>query len=479
MTAKDIIAALPLLTLVTFSLSMLTLDLFGKCSSRLVWLIAAVGSSWVMAFPHLYLDGTALNGLVYVDGVSFILYSILLGSALVTFLFNHEYLGKQRVESSFDIDMLLVLALCGAMVMVSSAHLIVLFIGFELLSVCVYVLTGSARKERASAEGALKYFILGAFSSAFLLYGMSMVYAASGSMLLADIATQITPDNIMLLVGIALLIFGFGFKVSLVPFHVWTPDVYQGAPVSIGAFMATVVKVAAFGSFLRVMYVAFAGIEETWTGLLWVLSAVTMTAGNLVALRQQSIKRMLAYSSIAHAGYALIGFLAFGPARGAEATMFYLATYSLMTLAAFGVVLAVTAGSRAQYSEDSLDSLSGLGWTHPFLGLTMTVAMLSLAGMPPLAGFIGKLYLFSAAVQAGFVGLAVIGAINSVVSMYYYLRVLVVLYFAKERKLDWSPPEKVPAIPRFALLAVTFGTIFLGLFADTLYPAIEAAVKSM
>jgi NADH-quinone oxidoreductase subunit N len=460
-------------------MTMLVLDLFGRCTNRLLWGISACGLSWAFSCTQFYLNDEAFSGLVYVDGFTTVLHTIILVGTAVTLLFNHKQLGLQRAESSIDVDVLLLLAAAGGMVMVSAAHLIVLFVGFELLSVSVYVLTGIARKERASAEGALKYFLLGAFSSAFLLYGMALVYGACGSMSMSQISISPNPDNMMLVVGLGLMIFGFGFKVSLVPFHVWTPDVYQGAPVSIAGFMAVVVKAAAFGSFLRLMYMAFGEMSEVWTGLIWILSVLTMTIGNLAALRQRSIKRMLAYSSVAHAGYALIGFLAFGISGGAEATLFYLIAYSLMTLAAFGVVLAATAGSDAQYADDDIESLAGLGFSHPFLGIVMTIAMLSLGGIPPLVGFMGKLYLFSAALNSGFVGLAIIAALNSVVSLYYYLRVLVLMYFSSERKTEWLPSKNLELAPRMALGALTFGTVFLGLFSYTCYPAVEIAVRSL
>ena len=479
--SNDLAAVSPILALVVISSTMLILDLFGKCCSRLPWLILACLSAWVLSLCQFNRADVAFHGTVFVDSFGAIFTSVILGGGLFTFLFNHEYLAKQRVRAGVDVDYLLVMAMCGAIMMVNAANLIVLFVGFELLSVCVYVLTGIARKERASAEGALKYFLLGAFSSAFLLYGMTLVYGATGTMSLTQIGLDAAgrSGNTMLLVGIGMLIFGFGFKVSLVPFHVWTPDVYQGAPVSISGFMAVVVKAAAFGSFLRVMYMCFGTLSETWVGLLWVLSALTMTVGNIVALRQKSIKRMLAYSSIAHAGYALIGFLAFGPAGGAEATVFYLVVYALMTVVSFGVVLIVTADTDKQYSNDTLQSLAGLGWSHPFLGLSMTIAMLSLAGMPPTAGFVGKLYLFNSAIQSGYVGLAIIAALNSVVSLYYYLRVLVVMYFGEHADLGWQPVTRLPWAPGIAIALCTFGTIYLGLFSQTCLPLIQAAFKSL
>jgi NADH-quinone oxidoreductase subunit N len=465
---------------------LLLYDLFGKADS-IYWTMLACISGILFYFPQMVMppsgfhagEGSLFGGLLDADGVSAFFGTLILIGTGLSSLLHYKQAAAQNASTSSDVDVLLLLTACGGMVMVSAANLIVFFVGFELLSVCVYVLSGIARKEQASAEAALKYFILGAFSSAFMLYGITLIYGATGSMDLLTIGKALTSTNVMGLIGIGLLLFGFCFKVSLVPFHFWAPDVYQGAPVSISAFMAVVVKAAAFGSFLRIMAEAFGGVAEVWTGLFWTLSVLTMTVGNLMALRQRSIKRMLAYSSVAHAGYALMGFLAFGNAGGAEAVGFYMLAYMFMTITAFGVVLVVSAGSEAQYDRDDVDSLSGIGWTHPFLGIVMTIALLSLAGMPPLSGFMGKLLLFTAAVNAGYVGLAVIAAVNSVISLYYYLGVVVTMYFSGDRKLSWSVPAEIPFGPSVALALSTFGTIYFGLFSDNCIRLIQLAVKSM
>jgi len=424
------------------------------------------------------------NGMVYADFYTFVLNSIILGGVFLTFLLKEDQQTGQRITSSVDVDVLLLLAALGGMVMVASSNLILLFLGFELLSVSVYSLTGLARKERASAEGALKYFILGSFSSAFMLYGMVLIYAATGTMEISLLKGLVSATNPMLLVGMGLMIFGLGFKVSLVPFHFWTPDAYQGAPTVVTAFMAVVVKAAAFGAFFRLMVSGFGSIQEVWVGTIWMLAVITMTVGNLLALRQTSIKRMLAYSSIAHAGYALMAFLATAGSAGAAlggggALLFYLMGYSLMTVGAFGVVLIATNNSAAQYDQDDINSLSGLGWSHPLLGITMVISMLSLAGIPPLAGFMGKFYIFSAAINAGYVGLAIIAALNSLVSLYYYLRILVVMYFGEKRTQTWSPAENIGFGPRLALMLSVLGTIYLGIFSTGFYAVAVEAVKHL
>jgi NADH-quinone oxidoreductase subunit N len=277
----------------------------------------------------------------------------------------------------------------------------------------------------------------------------------------------------MMLAGLGLLIFGFAFKVSLAPFHLWTPDVYQGSPTSITAFMAVVVKVAAFASFMRIMLLAFGPVIESWSAVIWGLAVISMTVGNLVALRQDSIKRMLAYSSVAHAGYALMGFLSFE--GGAEATTFYLVVYSFMTLASFGVVLLVSTGTSRQYESDSIESFRGLGWSNPLLGLIMVLAMLSLAGIPPLAGFFGKLYLFSAVVAQGYIWLAIIAALNSAVALFYYLRVIVVMYFSEESR------ERVTIdfAPGLSIIVSTIFLLYVGLFSGGVLEVAQKAIKSL
>ncbi|MCB0345885.1 MAG: NADH-quinone oxidoreductase subunit N [Bdellovibrionales bacterium] len=481
METIDIIAAAPLICMTFGIVALLLLDLFRIDAlpfPRLWWGVGICAATGFLFWPFLTLSETAFHGMMAVDAFTFAFALLILGGSAVTFMLSDELLEGQRIEPSADLDLLVLFAALGGIMMVAATHMMMLFVGFELLSICVYVLTGAARYQRASSEGALKYFILGAFSSAFLLYGMALVYGATGSMYLSEIGRHIGEPSMMLLIGLGLLIFGFGFKVSLVPFHFWTPDVYQGAPTSMTGFMAVVVKAAAFGAFFRLMATGFGGISGSWSTMVAVLAVLSMTIGNVIALRQTSVKRMLAYSSIAHAGYAMLGFLALGTGGGA-AVVFYMLVYALMTLGAFGVVLVVSSGSEAQYECDSIDSMQGLGWTHPLLGIAMTVAMLSLAGVPPLGGFMGKFYLFSAAVRSGYTALAVVAAINSVVSLYYYLRIVVVMYFSGERTLSWEPPRALVFGPRIALILVTTGTLYIGIFSSRYYETARIAARSL
>ena len=353
----------------------------------------------------------------------------------------------------------MLLSTSGMIFLAAANDLIVLFLALEIMSVAVYVLAGMLRREVRSTEAALKYFLLGAFATGFLLYGIAFFYAAAGSTRLDVIAQAVARDGLTAytLLGIALLLVGFGFKVALIPFHVWAPDVYEGAPTAVTAFMAVGVKAAAFAAFARVFVAGLGRVATSWTGLLWVLAALTMTVGNVTAVRQRSVKRMLAYSSIAHAGYALVGLVAGGKDGGA-ALLFYLAVYSFMTLGAFAVLIAL--GRRGEPNEDLAD-WAGVGFRHPVLGLSMAVFMLSLAGVPPTAGFAGKFYLFSAAVDAGQVGLAVIGVLNSLVSVYYYLGVLVAMYMTEGERAIVAPAAR-PCLVASILVAVAV-TLGVGL----------------
>ena len=467
--SPEVMAALPLACVIGFALLVLILDLFAR-SDRYEEdyrsFILAVGClyAWLFSFLGQLSGSASTDGFLEADAYGFVLVSIILCAGVLTLFFHHRYLGAQRVKGGVDIDVLVMCAVAGGMVMVSTANLMVLFIGFELLSLSLYALTGTARSERASAEGALRYFILGAFSSAFLLYGIALIYGGSGSLDLAVIRRASYYDNTLLLMGLAFLFFGFAFKASLVPFHFWTPDVYHGAPVSIAGFMSAAVKAASLGALLRVLVVGFPGMSDVWSGALWLMAVLSMTLGNVAALQQTSIKRLLAYSSIAHAGYVVIGFLS-GPA-GYAASIFYLMVYALMTLLVFGVVLVVTAGSPAQYEKDDIVSLSGLGWTHPFIGMVMVIGLLSLAGMPPLAGFTAKFSLFVAAVRSGHLWLVVIAVLNSLLSLTYYLRIVVVMYLTGERRLSWSPPRLLPFVSALALTIAACGLVYLGLFAE-------------
>jgi NADH-quinone oxidoreductase subunit N len=339
----------------------------------------------------------------------------------------------------------------------------------------VYVLAGLFREDPRSNEASLKYLILGSFSSAFLLFGMAFLYGASGGTLYLDELPKALMGHIfmepLILLAIALLLVGFGFKVASVPFHMWTPDVYEGAPTSVTAFMAVGVKAAAFAAFARVFFLAFLAMKLDWTMLLWVLAVATMTLGNVTALVQTNIKRMLAYSSIAHAGYLLVALVA-ASQLGAVSLLYYLLAYTLMNLGAFGVVILV---GRKKDSYLNIYDYSGLGFQHPALAASMALFMFALAGMPPTAGFVGKFYIFSAAVQGGYIWLAIIGVMNSLVSVYYYLRITVLMYM-KPAEADLGPVNFSPGLTA-VLAATAAGVLLIGIFPGSLYNLAVNAVK--
>ena len=399
---------------------------------------------------------------------------LLIAATALTILLSVDFLRLHALPAG-EYYALMLLSTSGMVFMAAANDLIVIFLALEIMSVAVYVLVGMLRQEVRSNEASLKYFLLGAFATGFLLYGIAFFYGATGSTRLDVVAQAVARDGLtpFLLLGLALVLVGFGFKVALIPFHVWTPDVYEGAPTAVTAFMAVGVKAAAFAAFARVFAGALVSVAASWTGVLWVLAALTMTVGNVGAVTQRNVKRMLAYSSIAHAGYALVG-LVTATKAGEAALLYYLVVYAVMNLGAFGVLIAL--GRRGEPNE-MLQDFAGVGFRQPVLGLTMAVFMLSLAGIPPTAGFAGKFYLFSAAVDAGYVGLAVIGVLNSVISVYYYLGVLVQMYMT-----EGTRPIDAPATRPYLLATILFAgvaTLLLGVFPSGTMELARVSVASL
>jgi NADH-quinone oxidoreductase subunit N len=434
------------------------------------------------------------DGAVIVDNFSVIFRYIFLLSLLLTVILSTNYLRREEMEAG-EYFALLFFCTLGMMVMASAADFITLFIGLETLSIPVYALAGYQKNRIRSNEASLKYLIMGAFASSFLLYGIAFIYGATGSIrfhVIGDILSaqgaSLAPDlNLYLLIGIALLFIGFAFKISAVPFHMWTPDVYQGAPTPITAFMSVAVKAAAFAGLLRVflILVPFEQLMAVVAEAGWWLAVLTMFVGNVVALSQKNIKRMLAYSSIAHAGYLLIGVLAVLKISSAEAdisaagqsavgsVVFYLISYLLMNMGAFTIVILV---SRKGDKFETIDDFAGLAKRHPGLALAMTVFLLSLAGFPPTAGFFGKFYIFASAISAGMIPLVIIAVINSLISVFYYLGPVVAMYF----KEDSEDNESRPAI-RFNLGAefVLYFTFLAVLLIGIMPSRILALVNSI
>lgn len=400
-----------------------------------------------------------LGDMVAADKFAVFLRLVVLSVAAIGVLLAYHYLDRAD-EARGEYYPLLLFATAGMTLIVSAADLIVVFLALEILSLALYLLTGFSFRRLAAAEASMKYFLLGAFSSAFFLYGVALAYGATGTTNIAGIAGNLSGQIGPLALALSaagLLGVGFAFKVAAVPFHMWTPDAYQGAPTCVTAFMSAGTKVAAFGAFLRVFNVGFSPLVVDWRPMVWGLAAVTMVVGSILAIAQSDVKRMLAYSSIAHAGFILVGATAAGQ-RGIEAVLFYLAAYATMIVGAFGVVMLVSVrGER----HTSLSSYAGLAKRSPFLAAALTLFLLSLAGIPPTAGFIAKVAVFSAAIQVGYWPLALVAVISSVVAAFFYIRVIVLMYMQEpsdSMQIERAPVAAVGvALP--AALTLLFGIL--------------------
>jgi NADH-quinone oxidoreductase subunit N len=458
-------ALLPEIVLCLGGMVVLLVDVFQKGSrsqpSRAIvgWL--ALASLIAAAAANLWLAGVSgsADGVVALDGFRIFANFVILLAAALCVLLSFGYLDRREINRG-EYYALVLFGVVGMMLMAGSRDLILTFIALELMSIAVYVLVGFDRRDPRSGEGALKYFLLGAVSSAFFLYGIALVFGATGTTHLELIAAATAGGargDLLLLAGMALVLVGFAFKVAAVPFHMWTPDAYDGAPTPITALMATGVKAGAFAAFIRVFAVAFAGAQLEWGAVVWWLAVLTMLGANLVALTQGSVKRMLAYSSIAHAGYLLVALLSGGEAGGAS-FLFYLLAYTLMTVGSFGIVIA---NARGDDERIALEDYAGLGWEQPLMGAAFTVFLLSLAGFPLTGGFIGKLYILRAAVGAGQTLLAVVLVIASLISYFYYLRLVVVMYMQPAAEPAASRlPLPLPAQAAIALAGVAVLLLF-------------------
>jgi len=417
----------------------------------------------------------AFSGLITVDAYSWFLNILILLAAALTVLISARYLADEQMYI-FEYFVLILFSSAGMMFMVSANHLLVIFLGLETLSISIYILAGLHPTNPRSQESALKYLLLGGFSSGIFVYGAALTYGAAGSLSLADMAKYFQAGNISLLakVGMGLLLVGFGFKIAAVPFHMWTPDVYEGAPTPLTGFMSVGVKAAAFATFVRVFFESLLPLQANWGMILWVLAVGTMIVGNVAALVQENIKRMLAYSSIAHAGYILIGMVAGNEAGGMSALLYYLLAYTFTNLGAFGVVALV---GRQGEANVMIDDYRGLAKLHPLLALTMSIFLFSLAGIPPTAGFVGKFTIFSAAVNAGYIWLVVIGVLTSAASVFYYFRVIMRMYMqtpeTEPRPLQFGPAAIL------ALIITAVGVVYIGIFPTTYLGLAAEAVKPL
>jgi len=465
-SADDLLRFSPELILSFAGTLLMVLDAFfkhkeGKAAPALfghltivAFLAAMFGAIAANAVP-----GASFSNLLVVDGYATFFRVLVIGIGIIAVLLSYRYLSKELAETC-EYHALLLFSVAGQCLMVAANDLIMIFIGLEISSIATYILAGYLRNDKRNNEAALKYFLLGSFATGFLLYGVSIVYGITGTTKLDEIRAALSNPGISLVavsIAAALIIVGFGFKVSGAPFQMWAPDVYQGAPAPVSVFMATAPKAAAFAVFVRVFMTSFQQIAAGWEPLIWISALLSMTIGNFAALTQTNIKRMLAYSSIAHAGYILVA-LAAKSELGTAAVMFYLAAYALMNLGAFAIVIHVAGKGERNLR---IDDLAGLAQKQPLTAALMTVFILSFIGVPLTGGFFGKFYIFRAAVESDLIWLAVLGLLNSAVAAYYYLRILVVMYMYEPGEVVKAVEPMSPALD-IALVLSAVGTFILG-----------------
>ena len=492
----------PELIICVFGVVVMLVDAFARPTQRWVTgslsLIGLVAAALSAVWLSLSWTGSseAFNGMIVLDELRLGFTLVFIVVSALTILISMVWVESEKLPAG-EFHSLLMFATAGMMFMASAGDLVIVFLGLEILSIATYVMAGFRRTDVRSNESSLKYFILGSLASAFLLYGIALIYGATatagglpGTTNIAEIARRLNESQYppLLFAGAAMMLVGFGFKIATAPFHIWTPDVYEGAPTPVTAFMAAGPKAAGFASFMRVFVFAFpfvvatgnktiAGeVHNAWLLALVVLAILTMTVGNVVAIVQNNVKRLLAYSSIAHAGYALVGFIAAGAAPDLEsrnaaiaAVTFYLLTYALMNMGAFAVVQLI---ARAGDRRTEVDDYNGIGFQSPLLAFSLALFLLSLLGMPLTAGFIGKVMVFRAALDQGYYILVVIGVLNTAISAYYYLRLIIVMFF-RERTTVWSSPP-IPASIVVALVITLAGVLYLGLFPGRVINALQS-----
>ena len=462
----DLIALAPVLVLSVFAMGVLVLDLWAGKNKTLLMFVSLVGllMTAISAFAKHPIPAFAFTDSYTVDHLSLFFICIFTLSSTLTILLSSEYNEREGIKAG-EYYPLILLCTVGMILLASSTDMIMIFLGIEIVSICLYVLAGIRRDHPASNEAALKYFLLGAFATGFLLYGMTLVYGSTGSTNLFKIAEFIKSDsaqsNPLLLMGIVLLVIGLGFKVAAAPFHMWAPDVYQGAPTPVTAFMAVGPKAAAFAAFFRIFSEAVPDLTLSWEILLCTIAVLSMVVGNLGAIMQTNIKRMLAFSSISHAGYLLIAVISKSSLSGSS-LLFYMLSYAFTTFGAFGIIILL--GRKGEENLE-LENYSGLAYKHPLMALSMTVFLLSLGGLPPFAGFVAKFYIFNAAIEEGFVTLVIIAVLNSAISFYYYLKVVVFMYM-KEAESEFQ--ISLTPMTLFVVILGLIGTIELGIFPDTI-----------
>ncbi|MCX7936418.1 MAG: NADH-quinone oxidoreductase subunit N [Chlorobi bacterium] len=455
--------SLPLLLASSAAVVALVIDALVPQSERLtfrfslaVLVLALIAAAWTVPF-----SGTAFNSMIRTGGITAVFDIVFVLGAIMTVIAARPYIAARNFEHD-EFYTLVLYATCGMMLIAHAQNLLILFIGIEVMSLSFYVLAGYFRQSLGSIESALKYFLLGAFATGFLAFGIALIYGASGSLEMSSIGRAIKENTLhfagLLPLGVALVVVGLGFKVAVFPFHQWAPDVYDGAPTVVTAFMSTAGKAAALSAFLPLVKEVFPATTESVQHVLAISAAATIIVGNIAAVVQKRVKRMLAYSSVAHAGYMLIGLVA-GNTRGITAVAFYAAVYLFMQLGAFVIVALL---ERDSEQSITLDDCSGLSARHPVIAALMALFMFSLAGIPPMAGFFGKYYLFTAAVEAGYTWLAIVGVIGSMVSVYYYIGVVVFMYFKEaQQPVEVTPVDAATRLPLAvsATLVIVLGVV--------------------
>jgi NADH-quinone oxidoreductase subunit N len=469
-------AVIPLLCVALAGLVVLLAEAFrGRNEKMPIGILATIGLLGAGAATILLWDAGASDsfGVVSADRFGLFVNLVIIAAGLLTVVFSSQTIERDKLPAGEYYAMLL-FATFGMMLMGQATDLLVIFLALETMSISVYVLTGMRREQQQSTEAAFKYFLLGAFASSFFLYGIAFLYGVTGTTNIDVMSTEIAAKSMSgdprILLGIGLLIVGFSFKIAAVPFHMWSPDAYEGAPTVVTGFMSTGVKAAAFAAFMRVFLKGLDPMIADWAPVLWSIAAATMIVGTVVGVAQTSLKRMLAYSSIAHGGYILAALVA-GNDVGKAAILFYLAAYALTNLGAFGIIALLGTRERA---NDDLRDYAGLWHSHPGLATLMTFFLLSLGGFPPTAGFIAKWYVFSAAIGAGYYGLAIIGVLSSVVSVFFYLRIVVMMYMTERDARPVPPP--ISRLAMAGLMVAMLGVLYLGVLPTRL---IELAQQSI
>ena len=458
-TIEDLVNIIPIVFVVVWAMVLLMVEAFSK-RRGLTLVLAAVGLvvALFLTVSQFGVETTAFKEMLTVDGYSQFIYVLVLGSGLFSVALAYDYNKRMGWERG-EYYVLMLFSISGAMLMASAANLIVVFLALELLSIPLYILAAFVPNNAASEEAGLKYFLLGAFAGGFVLYGVALIYGATGATDLMAIvsAASTTESSLLLLIGAALILIGLGFKVAVVPFHMWTPDVYQGAPTPVTAYMAVVAKAGGFAALLRVFIAAFPSVSEDLVPVLSALVILTLVIGNLAALAQKNIKRMFAYSSISHAGFIMMAFVTYGQADlyadAVTSVLFYLLAFAVTSFGSWAVVVAL---ERAEGKGLNLEDYAGLGKKYPALAVAMLVFLLSFAGVPPTLGFGGKFFLFRTVLEGGYVGLAIIGVLASLVSAYYYLRVVIYMYFH-----EGEPEVRSEPVLNFVTALTAVGTLFL------------------